>query len=1697
MAWEWLYQQGRELWRSENQIRQDLEKKFKSIDRTWIRDDQEIYISAKKVIDDYIDEIKKSKNESYWSWALEVFLKLQKDILKFANALEGIKLTSSNKNKIQINDLANKIDDAENIITQRLALDRATKVNYNANEKQKEIGKNYFSRDSKTNVMTFQKDVNKPKIHEVLPQLGLKDNEVYRIDYINCKDQNIRNKMVSMIWWNECTIMYNSKTKTYNIRGMDGKIIDTQRAYIYEWVTLVSEKIKSLQSQAQLKSNEQLQLQKLQSESKSINSNANFEALLQDKKRWPILKELQATWPKLYHKLQKESSKNSGLIRKFLAATEQRLDGVVVYAKKNNRNLQAEPISKLSVKRWLMEVHLIARNGTAEQDVILFKDDKVLGEELYDMIDKSYEEEYKNFLSSRITKKMDRDYAKFTKKENLDLTTQTNDTKKLTVAEQQEQKKVYTPDQKEVIIDWLLSLRSMLQSMKAEFGNTWNDDDKEMEKMMLHLDNALYSLEQNKVLTEGILVNKILGPLKHQRKEFASHNIQLWKKLTLTEIDTLFSSLRKAEKITTRSVIRSLWNDVTTFGNTHTSHLADDIIHDKDLTLKDKKIDLYFKNISQKLELNEDDETKNINQKRLIDILYTAQDWIWLKRILQNNALLPQDKDLSSKQLQKVLEKCMQLREQLLEQQKAFDTLPKTVDDTYLASIKKDFYNKKIKLEAKTDKTEDDYVELQTYIIMEQNPDILLESAQTALSAMKDQMKYANIDHLVKWTIGSTLIDMSDGIKSWKSADMYNDIKWHGWLNLSDENAKFVWEMGKMIVEEIAFTLAVIALTATTGVWWAALVAGRVSLSWARNLNKLRKWKRILSFAKSITKTKKVQSALKAWDDVADSIKLLNAGKKSTEVVKVVNKTTDMAKVVNKTTDIAKVIDKTKDITKVVDTFDDVSKVSKLGKVSKNVGAYLNKLNPLQRKTLFADLDKMLTRGALHQLIAKTYRGQLDDSTSTWITDILKSSGMYGVLWVVGRWANSGLLGQAAAKVHPWALSLTKLAAEEWLMFGTDFVVDITMGTDPMPTMAEIAQNIGIWLGAEFLPYIGKIKTLRIGKDKIKINNIDYSPAVLLKEINDVKVLWKNNMWNENIVDSDIAKFDDQRWLWMKEGNDHDLVDFHNEVLKEMWSMKPEERKKFYRSLAKKLHSDLNPWNIFAEEQMKQLSEVYKMIEKFEQWKIAEFPWFKKKETWVKIYKNESKNTSANWESNSTAENNNITPQWTSVLYESQMDKAAKGIADNIFNDIPTSKADAIGKAEQFGIWLWKTKVWPTLKFFDDAMKWVQSLELKFPDMKAKIDSIKKSLRESAMKRHIQIIESYSAKSFDEKVKLWDANRTKDLPLDVLQTFHKIFTGEKVDIFTKTTRSLKGETSDDTWKRQLKDRIDQSVRDQTVSENFEAEKMNSLKTINSKIANIQTQLDGINKKSNLILEWKQEKRLLEKEILNLYMQKKKLLGKEISKRLSLRDAKAFIEEARRDQRIIDNVIKKYPRLNMLSEQLVIKDYVSAKEHIEDLNLLPDEILERIAKTDIIMFLWKGTVTEWGHFYDLRWVQPRGRKDWETRDVVPWLCRGNEVVAWVGRHWSISIILHELSHSIDNRFAWSQFRLSHTEQFKSFHEQFYHKLWSYLQQGWPWWYAWCEELFAESFAQFYKYWEKKFVKIYSQEFANYMKSLAIP
>ncbi len=257
--------------------------------------------------------------------------------------------------------------------------------------------------------------------------------------------------------------------------------------------------------------------------------------------------------------------------------------------------------------------------------------------------------------------------------------------------------------------------------------------------------------------------------------------------------------------------------------------------------------------------------------------------------------------------------------------------------------------------------------------------------------------------------------------------------------------------------------------------------------------------------------------------------------------------------------------------------------------------------------------------------------------------------------------------------------------------------------------------------------------------------------------------------------------------------------------------------------------------------------------------------------------------------------------------------------------------------------------------------------------------------------------------------------------------------------------------------------------------------------LQKKIKDIESQLIFDKSNKDLI----KESRSIKKEIYNKRLEKKVFLKKEIPWHdLGLSEKRSLFVEWLKDQSTIKDVIIEYPRLWVISENLVIRNFEQkiVKEHLDDLNLLSDKTLKKIWKSEIVIFLSNQTFTGREDNIKFKWVQPRWWDKWNTRDSVAWASKWNRVYSWEGRHGSKSLVLHELWHSIDNIF-----NITNSPKFKEFHKRFYNNLTSYFQQNGPWWYAWCQEFRAESIAQFYKYWEKKFTKIYDQEFTDYIKA----
>lgn len=143
--------------------------------------------------------------------------------------------------------------------------------------------------------------------------------------------------------------------------------------------------------------------------------------------------------------------------------------------------------------------------------------------------------------------------------------------------------------------------------------------------------------------------------------------------------------------------------------------------------------------------------------------------------------------------------------------------------------------------------------------------------------------------------------------------------------------------------------------------------------------------------------------------------------------------------------------------------------------------------------------------------------------------------------------------------------------------------------------------------------------------------------------------------------------------------------------------------------------------------------------------------------------------------------NHLASPEKKRVSFEKQLDDAAKGIVDNIFaQKNPKNTSEAMSMVEEFGIWLGKTAVWPTMKFVSDAMDRLKSIKIKFPDlnMKQEIDDIKKSLIKIRTEKRLSVIVQYADKTFDEKAVFWNKMKNKNLSEKELRAVYEMFAGK-------------------------------------------------------------------------------------------------------------------------------------------------------------------------------------------------------------------------------------------------------------------------------------------------------------------------------
>ena len=764
-----------------------VNKEFKRIDKIWHRDDQEILDAWCNIIESMINEIKRDKSMVYWERSLWPLINLHKKFVDEYNSLTWLQLLTNNTDKIY--QVAKSIDNAERETLERLRQNRTVQDSRNIVSKSQEINNEapMFVMEKNNGKDTwniiFTKAANPVRIEQAVKWLFKDPNKAYIIDYSNCdtstqKWKAIKEKMTSLIWANICYLWYDDEQKTYTIRDQSWKQI-SDRAYIWEWVKLIPDWVRQWHAY-----NEKKEM---------------------DKKIWSFdetrvenqVKNLLKDMPSAKKQLNIEQQKN--LIRK----TEYRINELLRKAKSLWYELEPEPITKKHTWKGHMELHL--NSGSSEADWTFWERIGQIWEDLSQFIDDN-EGEYKTYLTNRVWEKW-RQMDELTETENVDVSDVWLD-------------KIDDSD-KINILKWIWRLEYMINNFIESEWDSWIDtDDRRLVQMKKILRNWRTSLENADNRWKNAIINNILDPFRNERSQFkwipktGTYNEGTHYSIQYNYLNDVFFWTPEKQRI----AIREMWSFNRLSDKTETSFLAEDIeteVWTWWVETNDKDINQHIQNIENLFSFKNDEFDNvftNISTKGHIRELYDAallhtDDFI---QFFVSKSMFPSNWESYSKDIVKLVYK------QFVKLQTTLRNNLTQIDNLSIEDVEKEQHKERLRLEQKENKTEEDIKKLQWLIYLENNKEEQERINKESLEKTKEEIRFWNIDMLVKWTLFPVFAEMWGGAK-WTNSDIYNDIKWIWNWNLSDENAKWVWEM----VAEIAITVAIAVIT---GWAWAALM---------------------------------------------------------------------------------------------------------------------------------------------------------------------------------------------------------------------------------------------------------------------------------------------------------------------------------------------------------------------------------------------------------------------------------------------------------------------------------------------------------------------------------------------------------------------------------------------------------------------------------------------------------------------------------------------------------------------------------------------------------------------------------------------------------------------------------------------------------------------------------------------------------
>lgn len=876
-------------------IQTDVEKEFKAIEnreeglfKWWYRDDQQIYDAGINVIDRYINQLATAKsmwvsNEKWWvnEWKAKLiksenifkeealtyfrqeksnFQQKWHEVVKQKNILwTWAYITSPSENKVQINEVASAINTAEEDALKKIKLVCNPKQeNVNAEEqssvvrdKQWNVRVNnweivrqepMFHTDKKTGVMTFTYMCNKLSIDQALHGLFTNDDIDYEIDYTYCTNQKVKEKMMEFTWWEaKCLIKKDKEKWTYLIRNKEGQTTEN-RALIWEWVRLKRDELKQWEAREQKKA----QNAKLW----------HIDAKIDDPTRPEDDPKLQKFVEKIPEAL-RDKLRNlwNTEYRRFIIEHENRLNVILKKWKAENYEIETEPVSEELF--WLLEVHFVS--GYAEMDISVRKDKSVLWNNLYNLLYNNIND-YKTYLTTRVSEKR-LEFEDLTQVEEINVNKRENE-------------EWIDKEGKKQILYWLYLLDKLVDNYRNSEWDSWaDDDDNDLAAITKIIRDARFSIWNASDIWQQAIIENIINPIWEKWSK-----IKHIEKMNNTEYGTYenpdyeeqYNQLKNIFFWTKDQQIewtRNIWTYGRIFDKTETSFLEDEIMateikQNEDgtvtitwwLEINDSNLNKCFQKIKTWLfvDLQYDTTSWDLieNQTtKLIDDLYDAasSDTSWWKiiDILVNNGMIPSEWKNNSDVKEKTKELAKILNKQV-----------EVIDSFTIENIRTSEEKERLELEMKSDKTEDDMERLQALNYMKDHPEEANDMYEKTLQKTKDELKYWWINDIVCKALVSVFVEEWWWAK-WDNANIYNDIVWYWFWNLSDSNAKVMWE----ILVEIAITVAIAVVT-----WWAwAAAMAAILRSWALAA----RWARWVNLATKLAKvieiTQKWYKWLKWW----------------------------------------------------------------------------------------------------------------------------------------------------------------------------------------------------------------------------------------------------------------------------------------------------------------------------------------------------------------------------------------------------------------------------------------------------------------------------------------------------------------------------------------------------------------------------------------------------------------------------------------------------------------------------------------------------------------------------------------------------------------------------------------------------------------------------------------------------------------